>query len=166
MTTTYDSIATTTLGSAANTITFNSISGSYTDLRVVVSGSFSGNLQASIRFNNLSTAIYSYTEVTGNGVEATSVFAGNDNRIYFNSTSTASTTQPFLMTADVFNYTNSKNKTTLLTFNQDINGTGGQTTRGVGLWRDTSAITRIDLFAGANNFTTGTVATLYGIKAE
>jgi hypothetical protein len=166
MTTTYDSIATTTLGSAANTITFNSISGSYTDLRVVVSGSFSGNLQASIRFNNLSTEIYSYTELVGNGTtEASSMFGGSDNRIYFNATNPASTTQPFLMTADVFNYTNSKNKTTLLTFNQDLNGSG-QTVRGVGLWRNTSAITRIDLTAGANNFTTGTVATLYGIKAE
>jgi hypothetical protein len=166
MTITYDSIATTTLGSATNTITFNSIPGSYTDLRVVISGSFSGNLQSSIRFNNLSTSIYSYTELVGNGTTATSGFASNDNRIYFTYNNVASTAQPFLITADVFNYTNSKNKTTLYTFNQDINGAGGQTVRGVGLWRDTSVITRIDLFAGANNFTTGTVATLYGIKAE
>jgi hypothetical protein len=57
---TYEPIATTTLGSAAASVTFSSISGSYTDLVLVVTGiGATVTTFPWIRFNGLSTNIYS-----------------------------------------------------------------------------------------------------------
>ncbi len=59
---TYEPIATTTLSSAQQTITFSSISASYTDLVLIASRRYSnvgtGAENTFIRFNNDSTAIY------------------------------------------------------------------------------------------------------------
>ena len=44
MTATYEKIATTTLGSAATSVTFSSISGSYTDLVLFSTGNISGTI--------------------------------------------------------------------------------------------------------------------------
>jgi hypothetical protein len=42
----------------------------------------------------------------------------------------------------------------------------GGTEAVVGLWRNTAAITDIQLFAAASTFAIGSTFTLYGIKAE
>ena len=72
MTATYDPIATTTLGSAASTITFSSIPNTFTDLRLVL---FGVTLNATgtynqIRFNNDTGTNYSWTQLLGNGSAA------------------------------------------------------------------------------------------------
>jgi hypothetical protein len=68
-----------------------------------------------------------------------------------------------LQTVDIFSYAGSTNKTALVTSQSDQNGSGA-VERSCGLWRNTAAITRIDIFPNsANNFATGTTATLYGI---
>lgn len=155
-------IASQTLGSAAATITFSSISSAYTDIRVVVNGTPTGNTQFRLRFNNDSGANYSGTEVRGNGSSIGSDRYTSDTGIYSNWAAFATSAQPVLTTFDVFSYTGSTNKTVLSTFNQDTNGSG-TIEYGVGLWRSTSAINRIDLTAAGNSFNTGTIVTLYGI---
>ena len=70
---TYEPIATTTLGSAASSITFSSIAGTYTDLRVVFTpqGATAG-VSAYLEFNGISTTTYSETYLQGNGTTASS----------------------------------------------------------------------------------------------
>jgi hypothetical protein len=164
MATTYEPIATTTLGSAAASITFSSIAATYTDLRVVlvVLGS-GGNSYPLMTFNTDTGTNYSYTIIKGDGTSATSAQASSATKIWFSLNSFGSTTIPMIGTADIFSYANSTYKTVLTTGSSDQNGSG-LVERGVGLWRSTSAINQIVLTANTNNFATGTTATLYGIK--
>lgn len=159
---TYEPIATTTLGSAAATISFTSITSAYTDLRLVLTGTPTGNLQFKIFFNNDSATNYSGTEIDGNGSVAGSNRYSNESAIYADWAYLAASSQPALVTCDVFSYAGSTFKTALLTMTQDRNGSGF-VERGVGLWRSTSAINRMDIVASLNSFATGTTATLYGI---
>jgi len=162
---TYEPISTTTLGSAASSITFSSIPGTYTDLRLVLVGANSASgANWYIRYNGTtgSSDLYSYTLLKGNGSAASSASSSADNKIVFNETSTTSTTIPMLTTIDVFSYAGSTNKTCLIEWSGDENGSG-TTQRIVGLYRSTSAITSIALVNSGANFATGTVATVYGI---
>ncbi len=60
---TYEPLATTTLGSAASSVTFSSISGSYTDLVVVFSGTAGGgNSNLILTFNSDTGSNYSWTD--------------------------------------------------------------------------------------------------------
>lgn len=160
-------IATTTLGSAASSITFSSISSAYTDLRVVFSNvkisSSSGNV-AYLRFNGDTAGNYSFTTVYGYGTGAAST-RGTSGDGYTGiqlNIGAVSTTIPQFFTADVFSYKGSTFKTALLTNSQDENGSGFAG-NGVGLWRSTSAITSLTLIHSATTFAAGTTATLYGI---
>ena len=155
-------LATTTLGSAASTITFDSIGAGYTDLRLVLNGSLTASLQISLRFNNISTTTYSITNLNGDGATASSSRGSNQTEMNFNYGFNATTAQPILATADIFSYAGSTNKTTLLTFQQDRNGSGF-VERNVGLWRSTSAITRLDIITSTSTLAAGFTATLYGI---
>ena len=159
---TYDKIATTTLGSASATITFSSIAASWTDIRVIFVGTSSAGSNINIRFNNDSTTTYSATRLYGDGATASSnrsTSATNINPL----ANLFASTQPQLLTIDLFSYTGSTNKTCLITFNSDLNGSGNVASS-VGLWRDTTAVNRIDILnAGGATFNIGTTATLYGI---
>jgi hypothetical protein len=159
---TYEPIATTTLGSAAATIDFTSIAASWTDLRIVMT--FTTSTGNSIRgtFNSDTGTNYSHTIIFGNGSGVTS--SRNTSLAYFFVTNGSDTTTPSMATLDVFSYAGSTNKTLLGTQLRDYNGSGvvGQS---VSLWRSTAAITSISLFLSSGNFSTGTTATLFGIKA-
>jgi hypothetical protein len=159
-------IATTTLSSATTTITFNSIPGTYTDLRLVfTSKTSSAGESGYIRFNSDSGANYSVTFIAGEGSVAFSNRETPSNQICItdNQAVGSSTTIPQLSTVDVFSYTGSTFKTLLNSVSADQNGSGGTISR-VGLWRNTSAITRIDVLTlTAATFSAGTTATLYGI---
>lgn len=158
---TYEPIATTTLGSAAATITFSSIAATYTDLRVVVTGTNSASTTVGIRYNSDSATNYSRTFLGGEGTTAQSSRHSNTTSGY----SALISATPSMVTFDIFSYAGSTYKTHLITGSNDENGSGW-VNRSVGLWRSTSAITRIDLiFLDGSNFLTGTTATLYGIKA-
>ncbi len=161
---TFESIATTTLGSAASTITFNSIPATYTDLRLVLNGSVTASLQVNLRFNNISTTTYSITNLNGDGATASSSRGSNQTEMNFNYGFLATTAQPIFATADIFSYAGATNKTTLFTFQQDRNGSGF-VERNVGLWRSTSAITRLDIITSTSTLAAGFTATLYGIKS-
>lgn len=161
---TYDNIATTTLGSAASTITFSSIPATYTDLRLILTASFSSTGAAlRLRFNSDTGTNYSFTSLYGNGTSANSSIGTSTSYIPLDSDFGIPNTQWSLWTADVFSYTGSTNKTVLTTGQTDNNGSG-IVYREVGLWRNTSAITSAEVSLSGVNFTIGTTATLYGIK--
>ena len=159
---TYEPIATTTLGSAAATITFSSITSAYTDLRLVLvtrDAGAGGILK--LTFNGSSATNYSDTWIRGNGSTATS--GRNTTQAYINMQyATGGASNWGLLTADIFSYAGSTNKTVLLTDSNDENGSGF-IYRQVGLWRSTSAITSLTVTTNSGTMAAGTTATLYGI---
>jgi hypothetical protein len=160
---TYEPIVTTTLGSAAASITFSSIASSWTDLRVVLVCTTSAEGNPFMRFNSDTGTNYSNTFIRGDGTTAGSSRGTSTTRGFFDAYGISSTTVPNLYTADIFSYTGSTNKTWLATGQTDKNGDGAVQYL-VGLWRNTSAITSILIANSNGNLNTGTTATLYGIK--
>lgn len=164
MPSTYEPIATQTLGSAATSITFSTIPATYTDLRVVfVDNGLSVADRPVMQFNGDTGTNYSATRITGTGSAVSSTRNTSDNQIRFQN-SNLEATYPSLLTVDIFSYAGSTNKTVLGMQSDDGNGTGNIYVA-VGLWRNTAAITSIVIKTiSGNNFLTGTTATLYGIK--
>ena len=162
MATTYEKIASTTLGSNAASISFTSIAASWTDLRLIFVGR--SDDYASIRYNNDGASNYSFTTLYGTGSAAGSNRYTSQTEWYPYVPNSMDTTIPSLMEIDIFSYAGSTYKTGLSNTSLDKNGSGF-TTHMVGLWRSTSAITRLDILAlyGSGQFLTGTTATLYGI---
>ena len=158
---TYEPIATTTLGTAAASITFSSIPATYTDLRVVLVGTVTSIVDLIMQYNSDTATNYSYTRLFGNGSSAQSDNATSNGNIRL-SVGNPSTTIPFMITSDLFSYAGSTFKTCLNSTSQDTNG-GGATGRIVGLYRSTSAVTAISLTASGSTWKVGTTATLYGI---
>ena len=164
MAATYEPIATTTLGSAAASITFSSISSAFTDLRLAIVGRYTssgGNTR--IRFNGDTASNYSSTRIAGNGASASSdrYTSQTFQRLNFNG---YSSTIPDFLTVDVFSYAGSTLKTSLITSSEDQNGSG-VVIRAVGLYNSTSAITSIEISLSSSTMAAGFTATLYGIKA-
>ena len=170
MTATYEKIATTTLGSAAASTTFSSISGSYTDLVLIINNYFSSTSTPyiSLQFNSDTTSNYSSTHLEGNGSTASSNRFTSDTLMYFGYNVASSTTPSNGMAViNIMNYTNTTTFKTVLGRVGIINGTLPGTSATVGLWRKTpEAITSILIKMNAGNLNSGCVFTLYGIKAE
>lgn len=165
---TYESLATTTLSSTTATVTFSSISSDYTDLVLVCNNvkSVAAGATILIRFNNDSSAIYSHIELYGNGTTATSTktSSGTNTPIqYFIGVGTAN--EGVVNVTNIMNYANTTSyKMVLARENNspDPNYPGSGLI--IGTWRGTAAINRIDLI-GNSSFTSGSVFTIYGIKA-
>ncbi len=161
---TYEPIATQTVGTAIQTVTFSSIPQTYTDIVVASSIQVSGNVNVWMRFNSDTGSNYSYTTLEGNGSSATSGRSTNDSKIQLDSVAyppfSGSSFAPNLV--HIMNYSNTTTyKTALLRAN---NGAVGVSLF-AGLWRSTAAISTISFVAGAVNFAVGTTFTLYGVKS-
>jgi hypothetical protein len=161
MPSTYEPIATQTLGSATTTVTFNSISSSYTDLVLITGIIGVGDAQMNVRFNSDTGSNYSTTYLNGNGTSARSDRASNTTSIGTDY-NFAITTNGNVTICQFMNYSNSTTYKTVLSRSGEASK-GVQAT--VGLWRNTAAIDTIQLIASNNNFNTGSTFTLYGIKA-
>jgi len=161
MPTTYEPISTTTLGSTATTIDLTSIPSTYTDLKLVFVCTTSTPGNARFRFNSDTGGNYSYTALGGDGSTASSFRTTGLTSFYFTAFGTTSATIPHYYSVDIFSYAGSTFKTLLLNETSDDNGSGS-TAQSVQLWRSTSAVTSINIFAAT--FSIGTTATLYGIK--
>lgn len=167
MASTYTPIATTTLGSATATITFSSISGSYTDLIIAgglrVDNASSGTQNAVIRFNSDSSSNYSWTYILGDGSSASSSRTTNATELLVSTVGNDDTNRYSAEIWQINNYSNTTTyKTALL---KHMVNYGNQAQVWVGLWRSTSAITSISITAGSANWAAGSTLTLYGILA-
>jgi len=160
---TYIPIATNTLGTAIPTVTFSSISGSYTDLVLVASvkgtaveGYFS------MQFNGDTATNYSTTQLGGTGSSPFSQRTINVSNPDFADYMLTTNFQNF--TFNIMNYSNTTTyKTSLL---REGNGGNGYVIAAAFLWRSTSAITSIAINnLGGGNFAVGSTFTLYGIAA-
>jgi hypothetical protein len=165
---TYEPIQTQTLGTAVGTVTFSSIPQTYTDLYLVTSfANTSASQGAFIRFNSDTGSNYSRIYLLGDGVGAYSGRATNQSSILIESSMYVGQTLNTSMQSrvNIMNYSNSTtNKSTI-----SRAGSQGAVFPGtdiiVGLWRNTAAITNIDVVCTSNTFIVGSIFTLYGIKA-
>jgi hypothetical protein len=160
MPSTYTPIATQTLGSAAASVTFSSITSTYTDLLIVGSGTAGSSVSFTLQFNGDTGSNYSVTFLYGDGSSAVSGRASSQTSI--SGMGRLSTVE----SSSIINIQNYSNTTT----NKTVIGRGGAanslTIASVGLWRNTAAITSVVLrIEGGGNISAGTTLTLYGIKA-
>lgn len=164
MTATYESIETTTLGSAAANITFSSIPSTYTDLVVVYTlKAETASADIYMRFNSDSGSNYSNTILWGNGTSAGSNRFSGAAQIRLNYAVDVLTTDGTLLICNINNYSNTTTNKTMLS---RIGLASDATEASVGLWRSTSAISSIALTLLSGNWGSGCTASLYGIKAE
>lgn len=158
---TYEPIATTTLGSAASTVTLSSIPSTYTDLVLVFGGkNGSGvNYEINTQLNSDTGSNYSYTNLRGNGTSAVSFRESSITsfRLFYTENT---------MGNAIVSFNNYSNTTTYKTYLSRSNSPSYSTDAVVGLWRSTSAISSISMtVAGSGQFQIGSTFTLYGIKA-
>jgi hypothetical protein len=167
MANTFELIASSTVGAGgSSSISFSSISGTYTDLCVKLSlrmsaSALTNNIQ--MTFNTLTTN-QSKKMVYGDGSAAASE---NSTRVSFDACGNNSTSNTF-SNHEVYipNYANSSyNKSLSIDSVQESNGTEAYAELIAGLWSSTSAITALG-FASNNgaNFLQYSTAYLYGVK--
>ena len=163
---TYVPINTQTLGSAAASVTFNSIPQGYTDLVLIstVQGASAADLAA--QFNgDTSSGLYSVTYLSGNGTAAFSGRVSAKNYIpldYYGGAATSGYNN------EIHHFMNYSNTTTYKTVIGRANAAGTGTDAIVGLWRNTVAITSItlSLVTPSANLSAGSTFTLYGIASS
>ena len=156
---TYEPIATNTVsGSSTTTVTFSSIPSTYTDLVLIINGSSSTTTGLPIVFNSDTATNYSRTLLYGTGTAAGSQRSSNTSGAGVGYLLTTQTVNRFY----IFNYANTTTFKTVLTRSD---GAGDSAQVGVGLWRSTAAINSITFNISSYTFNSGTMFTLYGIKA-
>lgn len=160
-TATYSKIASTTLGSAQASVTFNSFSG-YTDLILVCNATTALDDQfLSIRFNGDTAGNYSNTYITGTTGGASSGRNSGSTVAYIAGSSSNTTSYPVLSITHIQDYSNSTTYKTLISRTADPSLFTQAT---VSMWASTAAITSM-VIASNGNISTGSVFTLYGIEA-
>jgi hypothetical protein len=161
MPTTYEPIATQTLISTATSVTFSSIPQTYTDLFLVTQMRLTtGPNLIFLRFNGDTGNNYSVTRIYGTGSSALSDRYANQSGI---DCAYVRNSDWNIANHSIQNYSNTTttNKTTVGRW-----GDSAYTFAMIGLWRNTSAITSISLTPNASDtFVSGSIFTLYGIKA-
>jgi hypothetical protein len=162
MAATYEPIATQTLGSATSSITFSSITSTYTDLVLISTFGVTAGDDLYLQFNGDTGTNYSTTWMGGNGSTATSGRKTSDNGIQPRTPANQPSTVTTMYNTSIMNYSNT---TTYKTAIARYNYASGFTEADVGLWRNTAAITSLTLKCVATTFVTGSTFTLYGIKA-
>jgi len=159
---TYEPIATTSLSSATSSITFSSITATYTDLVIVclVQKETSGADYMGLRFNGDTGSNFSRVRISGDGTTASSYQDAGQN-IAFCDINVNQFASPGNLIINLNNYSNSTTNKIALTRSNNVNS---GTSAVVNLWRSTSAINSVTLLSGSN-MKIGSTFTLYGIKA-
>lgn len=158
---TYIPLATQTLGSAAASVTFSSIPGTYTDLVLIVAGNKSGTGSSDITWqaNGNTGSNYSQTAIYGAGSIAESDRGSN-------ATSARAGRIGASQSVSILNFFNYANTTTNKTCIARGNVADSLVISQVGLFRSTSAITSLSFaLATADNFAAGSTFSLYGIAS-
>jgi hypothetical protein len=161
---TYTQIASTTLGSAATSVTFSSIAGTYTDLVLIMNaGSSVNNADIDVNVNGDTGANYSRIALYGDGATAASVRESSATKFrltYFGNAATA------FSWIGIVNFMNYSNTTTYKTFlSKARNATNYGVNDQAGLWRNTAAISSMVITNASGTFNTGSTFNLYGITA-
>jgi hypothetical protein len=172
MPTTYEAIATVTVGSggAAN-IEFTSIPATFTDLAVKTSlrtdGSSANGWQSiALTFNN-STSSYSGILLIGRGdLSPASITSATSSIEFAAYSSDAAATANTFGSNEIYipNYTSSNNKSVSSDVANENNAARALAGLVAGLWSNSAAITSVKLVPNSGSFVQHSTATLYGIK--
>jgi hypothetical protein len=164
---TYDKIASTTLSTSTATVTFSSIPGTYTDLRLIVSAQgASSNFY--MKPNSDGNSRYSTTFMQGDGSSADSSrfvrtdLGGNGMLVARSATFPTTTNTYGMCIIDIMNYSNTTTLKTVLSRWGVATAVSGAS---INLYNSTSAITQLDCTPFANSWTAGSTFNLYGIAA-
>jgi len=157
---TYVAIATQTLGSAAASVTFSSIPGTYTDLVLVCNTIAAGAQNILLRFNSDTGTNYSYTRLIGDSAGATSARESSINQLNLYRASANLNNQRVTTILQIMNYSNTTTYKTMIS-----RGAAGaeETNAQVSLYRSTSAITSLVFDVFTTNFSAGSTFSLYGV---
>jgi hypothetical protein len=170
----YDSIATTTLGSSASSVTFSSIPSTYTHLQVraIVRSTTGGTAQDEVQLtmNSDTGSNYAYHFIYGNGGSAVAAAASSQTYIRSAFAPRASATANSFggLVIDILDYTNTSKNTTIRSLaGGDLNNTEGLIALCSGLWMNTAAITSLTFKPeSGNSFPQYTQFALYGIRGN
>lgn len=158
---THTYLASNTLSSNQTSVDFSSISGSYTDLILILEGTGTADLDLCLRFNSDTGTNYSMTNLRGDGTSPYSTSDTSRDRMAVGIiTSTRTMSQ-----INIQDYSNSTTYKSVLARTDSTNATYGLMAR-VGLWRSTAAITTITVLTNTTSgLASGMTLSLYGIKA-
>lgn len=164
MPSTYEKIATTTLGSNTSTVTFTDIPSTYTDLVIIFSGTAATSTDAKIRIGGSNTpdsgASYSRHFMFGyTNAIAVDTVTGLDGWIF--SPYNVNTNLVMHLNA----YTNPNIYKPVLIRNGAQSSADAITYFAAGIWRDVAVVNCVQFVSPTHNFTTGSVFSIYGIKA-
>lgn len=155
---TYEPIATTTL-SSSGTITFSSIPATYTDLVLITRLIGSTAYDFDIRLNGDTGSNYSYTALYGTGSTTGGTTSANLTFMRLDYYGYIETTVGQVNITNIQNYASTSVFKTAIAQNGNANNGMGIN---IGLWRNTAAVNSISILG---TMSTGSAATLYGIKA-
>jgi hypothetical protein len=165
MPTTMKLIGKQTLGSAAASVTFSSIPGTYTDLVLLASirSTHSSLVGVNISFNGTTTN-YSRRLLYSNNTTALSY---NDSARQISSAAGTNFTANTFSSMEMLipNYAGSTNKSSSITTVVENNGTSWAGEATAFLWSNTAAITSIELSPSSANFAASSSFFLYGITS-
>ena len=165
ITNSYESIATTTLGSATASVTFSSIPSTYTHLQVRAisrnTSSVDANSVLSLNGNSIGYRHFLF----GNGSTAGAGAAANGEGVISAPSAFSNVFGAFVM--DILDYTNTnKNKTVRVLQGYDENGGGVVAFNSFLYSTNTNAITSLTLTSSGTNFAQYSSFALYGIRGN
>ena len=155
---TYVPLATITLASGDNDVTFSSIPATYRDLIIVVNGLGVGTGTLALRYNGDTGSNYSFVRMIGYSVGTLSTNATGQTYIM---SADYSSTEQHATIIQVMDYSaTDKHKTNLTRSNR-----AGTWTFGIaGRWANTAVVTSVNLVAISTNFAIGSTFSLYGVN--
>lgn len=159
---TYDSIASANALSGLSTVTFSSISSSYTDLRLVVSALTTSSTTLYMRYNADTGNNYGTYSLLADGFNWSQYLDAGTSRLNLTEVNTIGTNVSVFetWTIDIMNYADSRMKPCLISASQR----NAQIMYKIGNWTNFTAINQIEVGIAAGAFVAGSRITLYGIK--
>lgn len=155
-------LANITLASAAATVSFSGISGSYQDLILVSSLYPNTANQALVRFNSDSGGNYNAVTIDGTGSVALSGAPANATSIQLSYHHFLSTSGFMVSKIEILDYSvTDKQKQSLIRQNLASSFVGADAWR----WLNTAAITSIQFSLASGSFVAGSSFALYGVSA-
>ena len=161
---TYDLIASNTLSSATNSVTFSSIPSTFNDLVFLCNwkGDSAANLY--LRFNGDSSANYGYGSYGSYSSGNTVYGFGGSGGTFISSITVTGASANNIWTGTTLHINEYKN-TSVWKSCLSRSGSSNETSLGCGTWSSTAAINSIEVFSNGTNYSVGSIFSLYGIKA-
>jgi hypothetical protein len=159
-------ISSQTLVSSASSVTFSSITQTYTDLKIAFSArADTANTQVNLNLAfNGSTSSFSGQLMYGDGASTGSGSRSDNLNIALVPASTATSNTFGNSEIYIPNYTSGTNKSYSVESVSETNGTNAYAQLFAGLWNSSSNITQVTIAPVSGNFIANSTFTLYGIK--